>query len=113
MLYFPKKSITIHHCTALLQVALVSTTPHKFVRPPCWYYRVQEIEKYDFRVDPNGIASIPNFIQICFAVLEMNHADGPTDTTSPFCVHFMHIVQRTHNNLKFLYISKRGGTRER
>jgi hypothetical protein len=23
-----------HHCMALLKVAL----PHKFIRPPCWYY---------------------------------------------------------------------------
>jgi hypothetical protein len=37
VLYFPK-AITIHHCMALLQVALVSIPPHKFVRPPCLYY---------------------------------------------------------------------------
>jgi hypothetical protein len=35
-----RKSITIHHCVALLQVALMSIPPHKFVCPPCWYYRL-------------------------------------------------------------------------
>jgi hypothetical protein len=39
VLYFPEIK-TIHHCKALLQVALVSIPPHKFVRPPCWYYRL-------------------------------------------------------------------------
>jgi hypothetical protein len=56
------KSITISHCMVLLQVALVSIPPRKFVRPPCWYYQLQEIEKYDFRVVPNGIKSIPNYM---------------------------------------------------
>jgi hypothetical protein len=63
----------------LLQEALVSISPHKFVRPPCLYYRLHETEKYDFRVDPNGIISISNFIQIRPAVLELNHADRQTD----------------------------------
>jgi hypothetical protein len=83
---------------ALLQVALVSTPPHKFVRPPCWYYGLQKIEKYFFRVVPNGITSVLNFIQIHPAALELNQAVRQTDMTSPICVHFMHIVQRTHNN---------------
>jgi hypothetical protein len=86
---------------ALLQVALVSIPPHKFVHQPCWYYRLQEIEKYDFRVDSNGITSIPNFIQICPAVLELNHADRQTDMASPICVHFMHGMQRTRYNRYF------------
>jgi hypothetical protein len=30
-----RKSITIHHCVALLQVV----PPHKFVCLPCWHYR--------------------------------------------------------------------------
>jgi hypothetical protein len=38
-----RKYITMHHCMALLQVALVSIPPHKFVRPPYWYYRLYEI----------------------------------------------------------------------
>jgi hypothetical protein len=74
-----RKSITVYHCMILLQVALVSVPPHVFVLSPCWYYRLHEIKKYDFRVDPDGIMSIPNFIQICPAVLELNHADRRTD----------------------------------
>jgi hypothetical protein len=70
---------TIHYCIALLQVALVSTPPHKFVRPPCWYYRLYEIEEYDFRVVLNGMTSIPNFIQIRPAVLYLNHEDWQTN----------------------------------
>jgi hypothetical protein len=35
-----RKSFTITHCMALLEVALVSIPPHKFVRLPCWYYRL-------------------------------------------------------------------------
>jgi hypothetical protein len=54
---------------ALLQVALVSIPPHKFVRQPCWHYRLWEIEKYDFRLVPSGIKSTPDFIQIRPAVL--------------------------------------------
>jgi len=53
-----------------LQMALVLIPPHKFVRPPYSYYTLQEIEKYDFRVDSNGIKSMPNFIQIRPAVLD-------------------------------------------
>jgi hypothetical protein len=73
-----RTSFTIHHCMALLQVAPVSTPLHKFVRPPCWYYRLEEIVKYNLRVVPNCITSIPNFIQIRPAVLELNHADRQT-----------------------------------
>jgi hypothetical protein len=79
-----------------LQVALVSIPPHKFVGPPCWYYRLQKIEKYDIGVFPNGITSKLNFIQIRPAVLEFNHSDRQTDMTSPMRVHFMRIVQWTH-----------------
>jgi hypothetical protein len=89
-----RKSITINHCMALLQVALLSITSHKFVRLPCWHYRLYEIEKLDFRVVPDGITSMPNFIQIRLAVLDLNHADRQTDMISHICVHFMHIVER-------------------
>jgi hypothetical protein len=43
-------------------------------------------KKYDFRVHSSGITSIPNFIQICRAVLQLNHADRQTDMTSTVCV---------------------------
>jgi hypothetical protein len=103
---FPKFCIfwksTIYLCTALLQVALVSIPPHKFVRLPCWYYRLQETAKYDFRVVPNGITSIPNFTQICPAVLKLNHVDRQTDMTWPaLCVHFMYTMQKTHKKCCF------------
>jgi hypothetical protein len=94
-----------HHCMALLQVALVSTPPHKFVRPPCWYYQLWEIGMYDFRVIPNCITSIPNFIQIHPAVLKLKHEDRDkqTDITSPICIHFMRIMQRMHNKVAKFY----------
>jgi hypothetical protein len=95
-------------------MALMSTPPHKFVRPPCWYYRLYKIVMYDFRVVPNGIKSIPNLIKIHPAVLELNHAvtdSGWTDIhtymTSPICVNFMHIVQRTHKKLKETYTGQK------
>jgi hypothetical protein len=72
------KSITLHHCITLLQVALMLIPPKKFVRLPCWYYWWYEIVKYDFRVVPNGITSIPNSIQIHLAVFKLNHADRQT-----------------------------------
>jgi hypothetical protein len=62
---------------ALLYVALtqVSGQHHKSVRPSCWYYRLYETEIYDFRLDPNIIMCIRNFIEIRPAVLKLNHAD--------------------------------------
>jgi hypothetical protein len=56
-------------------VSLVSIPSHKFVRPPCWYYQLQDTKEHEFRVVSNDITSIPNFIQISPAVLEVNHAD--------------------------------------
>jgi hypothetical protein len=88
-----------HHCMALLQVALVSIPHQKFVHPPCWYYPLYKMKKHDFRVVPNGITSILNFIQIRPAVLELNHADRQTDMTSLTCAHFMHIEKWSHNNV--------------
>jgi hypothetical protein len=73
------KSVTKRHCMTLLQVALVSIPSHKFVLSPCWYYLLQEIKKYDFRVHCSGITSIPNYIQIRPAVIELNHSDRRTD----------------------------------
>jgi hypothetical protein len=79
----------------LLQVALVSDPLHKFVRPPFLYNRVHKIEKYDSKVVSNETRSISSFIQICSAVLELNHTDRQADRHyRPFCVHFMHILQR-------------------
>jgi hypothetical protein len=47
-----RKSVTIYHRTDVPQLALVSIPPHKPLPPPCWYFRLQEIEKYGFKVDP-------------------------------------------------------------
>lgn len=65
-------------------------------------------EKYDFRVCLNGIRSVPDFIQMCPAVLDLNcttdrWTDGQTDVTSPMCDHFVHIVERTPNNASTLF----------
>lgn len=42
--YIIRKSITIHDCTILLQVAPKLTTPHKSVRTPRLCYKLHEIE---------------------------------------------------------------------
>lgn len=57
-------------------MALFSIPPNKFVLPSYLYYRLCDIEKNDYRVDPNGITSIPIFNKIHPAVLELNYADG-------------------------------------
>jgi hypothetical protein len=82
-----RKSITSHHTTTLLQVAVVWIPHHKFVCPSCWYYQLQKIHKCYFKVDPSGKTSTPNFNQICPTVLDLNHADRQTDMISPICVH--------------------------
>jgi hypothetical protein len=51
---------------------------------------------HDFRVNPAGITSIPNFNQISSAILGLNHADRRTDKDSPICINSMRIVRRTH-----------------
>jgi hypothetical protein len=91
-----RKSVIIYHRMALLKVALVSIPPDRFVWPPCWYYRRQEIEKNDFRVVPSGITPIRNFIQIRPAFLELNHAGGRTDTTALYA-----FISSTHNKQSF------------
>lgn len=63
----------------LLKAPLVSTPTQKFVRPPCWYYVLHKIKNYGFRVVPNGIKPVTNFIQLLIEVLEFNHADRRTD----------------------------------
>jgi hypothetical protein len=64
---------------ALLQVAIISMPLHEFVHLPCRCYQLQKTEKYYFRVVPNGITTIPNFIQICPVVLGLNHAHRGID----------------------------------
>jgi hypothetical protein len=105
-----RKSITMYHCMALLQVALVSIPPHKFVCPPCLYYWSQEIVKHDFRVVPNGITSRPNFIQICPAVLKLIMTTDKHDQPyirSFLAHHAKNIVIkkpfRNNNICKFMY----------
>jgi hypothetical protein len=66
----------------------------------CSYYRLQEIQKYDHKVDTNGTASTPNVIEISPVFLELNHADGQTDRqtdlVSPTCINSVYTVQRKH-----------------
>lgn len=79
-------------------MALLSTAPHKFARPPWQYYRLQKIRKYDFGVDINGMTPIHNFIQIRQAVPEFNLTDGQTEKHGQvYRVHFISIIQRMHS----------------
>jgi hypothetical protein len=54
--------------------------------------------KYDFGVALSGKTSIPNFMKIHAAIVELKHADRQkrTDSMSPICLHFMHNVQITY-----------------
>lgn len=46
-LYFPNiYNNTSSYC--LLQMQLLWIAPHESVSPPCWYFRLQEIQKHDF-----------------------------------------------------------------
>jgi hypothetical protein len=85
-------------CCHTSSQTLVPLPPYKFVRPPCLYYWLQEIKRYDFRIVSIVINFVPNFDKIHPAVPEFNHADRRTDTTGPTCVHFVPIMQITHNN---------------
>jgi hypothetical protein len=42
--------------------------PHQSEHPSNWYYRVQEIKKYEFGLASNGIIFMPNLIKIRSAV---------------------------------------------
>lgn len=57
------------------EVALTSLPLHQFVRPPCWYFRLQETQRNQFMVALNSAQSIPSFIKICKAVLELIRMD--------------------------------------
>jgi hypothetical protein len=54
--------------------------------------------------------SIPNFIQIRPAVLDLNHADRQTDVIRRTYVHFVYIVQRTRNSLQHAWSSREAHT---
>jgi hypothetical protein len=47
-------------------------------------------EKYDFRVDPNGITSITNFIQIHPMVLKLNYVGRQTGRHGQPYMHSFH-----------------------
>lgn len=49
-------------------------------------------------VDPSGIMSIPNFIQMKALVFKLHVADRQTDMVSPVFIHFVDTVQRTLSN---------------
>lgn len=53
-----RKSIAIYHCMSLLLVVLVTISHHTFGRPPCWYYRLQEIKNYEFTVFTSRLMSM-------------------------------------------------------
>jgi hypothetical protein len=56
-------------------MALVSTPPHKFLRPPYWYYRLQEQETSELR-DSDCITPISNLDKIRPTVKDYNQADS-------------------------------------
>jgi hypothetical protein len=45
--------------------------PHDFEYLSHWYYRLQEIQKFEFEQASVGITSIPNFMKIRSAILEL------------------------------------------
>jgi len=44
---------------------------------------------------------MPNFIETCQAVLEMNKADDRNNL--PLCVHFIYLKKRTHKHDGYYY----------
>jgi hypothetical protein len=48
--------------------------PHDFQHPSPWDYQLYQTRKYDFGVAPNGITSMPNFMRIHPAILELLYA---------------------------------------
>jgi hypothetical protein len=57
--------------------------------------------KTRYRVSPHGITSLPNFIQIYPADLELNHADRQTGQSA--CIHFLQFMQWPRKKLSWLY----------
>jgi hypothetical protein len=70
--------------------------PYKFMHLPHCYYQLQKIKKFEYGLASTCIVSIPNFIRIHPAVLKLKREQ--THMISSVCIHFMHIIQRTHNN---------------
>jgi hypothetical protein len=95
LLYFPK--ICSH--ASLLYMALVSIPSHKFVRSPCWFFLLQEIQRCDFRVRPQWHNAHTKF--------HPNTSSGglccdrwiDRHIGNPVCVHFTHIAKRTYHNI--------------
>lgn len=81
--FFFQKSVTIYHFKTLFYEKLLSISPHKLVRPPCWYYQLQKIAKHYFRVDPAQSQNVYIKFNRNQAVLQFNHGgrwmDGQTD----------------------------------
>lgn len=70
--------------------------PHKFLQLRFWYYQLQKILKYDFRVVSSVILFKQNFIKIQIVFLELNHASKQTDRYAQHHMpHFMHTMQKT------------------
>jgi hypothetical protein len=73
-----QKSTAIYHCTVLLQVVLMLILAHKFFVCHVGINDCRKLKTYVCKVHPSGTMSIPNFIEICPAVLKLNHMDGQT-----------------------------------
>jgi hypothetical protein len=71
---------------------------------------LKEIGKYNFKVFPNGIMSIPNFIQIHPAAVELNHADRQTDRDDqPYmCSFHAHLIKRNFKERNWMIVNNGG-----
>jgi hypothetical protein len=70
----------------LSELALVSLSPHRFVRLSCWYYQLYKIEKKSqVWIVSRGIMSIVNFTKIWRAVVEVNMRTQLALHTSILC----------------------------
>jgi hypothetical protein len=87
---------------ALLQGWLLSILHLKFVRLRCWYYWLQEIEKYDFRVVPGSVTFLPNLTQIRTLVLQLNDVECLTEMTDP-CIRSSHKTHKKERTLRGRY----------
>jgi hypothetical protein len=62
---------TITHAHSINGNSVIIIPPHEFKQTSCWYYKVQEVTNYDFRVVTYGITSTPYFIKILKAITKL------------------------------------------
>jgi hypothetical protein len=82
-LYFPNNYNLTPLYGPTASGAIVKSTS-QFPSPAMLVSLTAGIRKYGSRIYPNGITSIPNFIQIRPSLLELNIADRQTDRHKPY-----------------------------